>query len=220
MSAGGQGLGGSVAIDPKRTCLPSSFLRTTIRLGTKFVPDGRYGLLQTIDLGQMRRSVGTQACPLKSAELFSRCHGALMFGYFFRVALIGTLALLLVAAPAQAATGTLRVVFTKAGLIGGAGVGWGILTYRGRDYHLRVVGLSLGLTAGASITKFVGEVSYMEDILDFPGTYSAIGTGGALIGGAGGVQLKNDKGVIITLRSVRAGLEIAANVSRVTLAFR
>lgn len=82
------------------------------------------------------------------------------------------------------------------------------------------VGLSLGLTAGASITKFAGDVSYMEDVLDFPGTYSAIGTGGTLIGGAGRVQLKNDKSVIITLRGGRAGFEIAANVSRVTISFR
>jgi hypothetical protein len=33
-------------------------------------------------------------------------------------------------------------------------------------------------------------------------------------------QLKNDKGVIITLRGVRAGMELSANVSRVTFAFR
>jgi hypothetical protein len=143
-----------------------------------------------------------------------------MPGYFSRVTLVGTLALLLAVAPTQAATASLRVVLAKAGLVGGTGVGWGVLTYRGRDYRLRVVAFSLGLTAGASITNFVGDVSNMEDILDFPGTYSATGTGGALIGGVGSVQLKNDKSVIIAVRGVRAGLEIAANVSRVTLAFR
>ena len=30
------------------------------------------------------------------------------------------------------------------------------------------------------------------------------------VGGAGGVQLKNDKGVMISLRGIRAGLELSA----------
>ena len=42
------------------------------------------------------------------------------------------------------------VVFSKAGLIVGAGRGRGVLTYRGRDYLFRVSGLSLGLTVVAS----------------------------------------------------------------------
>jgi hypothetical protein len=40
-----------------------------------------------------------------------------------------------------------------------------------------------------------------------------------LVGGGGGVQLKNEKGVIITLHGVRAGVEFAANLSGIRIAF-
>jgi len=42
-------------------------------------------------------------------------------------------------------------------------------------------------------------------------------TGGALAGGVGGVQLKNDKGVVITLQGPKVGLEASANVTRVVI---
>jgi hypothetical protein len=44
-----------------------------------------------------------------------------------------------------------------------------------------------------------------------------VGTGGALVGGGGGVQLKNDKGVIMTLHGVKAGLEFSANLSGIRI---
>ena len=40
-----------------------------------------------------------------------------------------------------------------------------------------------------------------------------------MVAGGGGVQLKNDKGVIITLHGVRAGLEFGANLSGIRIAF-
>ena len=66
--------------------------------------------------------------------------------------------------PSRAQMGSVRVVFTKVGLIGGAGAGQGILTYRGREYPFRVSGLSLGIAVGAST-----RVSYLQDPRDFPG---------------------------------------------------
>ena len=44
-----------------------------------------------------------------------------------------------------------------------------------------------------------------------------IGAGGALIGGVGGVQLRNDKGVIITLQGAKGGLEVSANITKVVI---
>jgi hypothetical protein len=40
-----------------------------------------------------------------------------------------------------------------------------------------------------------------------------------VIAGGGSVQLKNDKGVIITLHGVRTGLELASNLGGVRIAF-
>jgi hypothetical protein len=119
--------------------------------------------------------------------------------------------------PSQAVTGSVRVTVAKAGFIVGAGGGRGVLTFRHRNYPFTVQGLSLGITAGASVNKLVGRADYINELGDFSGTYSVVGAGAALLGGVGGVQLKNDKGVIITLQGPKAGLEVAANVTKVVI---
>jgi hypothetical protein len=118
------------------------------------------------------------------------------------------------------APGTVNVVFAKAGLIVGAGRGRGVLTYRGRDYPFRVSGLSLGITIGASAMRLTGRVSGLRELRDFSGIYDAVGAGGALVGGMGGVQLTNKKGVMITLQGLEAGLEFAANRSGIRISLQ
>ena len=115
------------------------------------------------------------------------------------------------------AMGDVSVVFARAGLIVGAGRGRGVLTYRGRDYPFRVSGLSLGITAGASAMRLTGRVSGLREVKDFAGPYDAVGGGGALVGGASGVQLTNTKGVMISLQGLAAGLEFAANRSGIRI---
>jgi hypothetical protein len=44
-----------------------------------------------------------------------------------------------------------------------------------------------------------------------------VGAGGALLGGVGGVQLRNAKGVVLSLQGAKAGVEFAANVSKVVI---
>ena len=122
-----------------------------------------------------------------------------------------------VTTPSHAITGIVRVTVAKAGLIVGAGGGKGVLTYRHRNYPFTVQGLSLGLTAGASINKLVGRADYINELGDFSGSYSMVGGGAAVVGGVSGVQLKNDKGVIITLQGAKGGLEVSANITRVVI---
>jgi len=121
--------------------------------------------------------------------------------------------------PSQAKDGYITVTFTKVGLVGGVGAGRGILTFEGHDYPFTVYGLSLGIAAGGSVTQFEGRASYMNKLNDFPGSYRSIGLGGALIGGASGVQLKNKRGVIITLEGAKIGVDVSANLSRIRIAF-
>ena len=116
--------------------------------------------------------------------------------------------------------GQVSVVFAKAGLIVGAGGGRGVLTYRGRDYPFRVSGLSVGVTAGASAMRLTGRVSGLREVKDFAGTYDAVGGGGALVGGAGGVQMTNAKGVTIALQGLTAGMEFAANRSGIRISLQ
>jgi hypothetical protein len=77
----------------------------------------------------------------------------------------------------------------------------------------------LGLTAGVSSTRLDGRAANLHRLSDFAGTYSAVGLGGAWVAGVGGVRLMNGKGVTITLRGNRAGLEIAANLSGIRIEF-
>ena len=77
-----------------------------------------------------------------------------------RLAVIALFAVVLPAASSLAqAPGYVRVKFVKAGVMVGAGGGSGVLTYRGRDYPFRVSGLSLGVTAGASVSRLEGWAS-------------------------------------------------------------
>jgi hypothetical protein len=92
-----------------------------------------------------------------------------------------------------------------------------VLTYRGRDYPFRVSGLSVGLSAGASAMRLTGRVSGLRELKDFSGSYDAVGAGGALVGGFGGVQLTNRKGVTMTLQSAEVGLGFAANRSGIRI---
>jgi hypothetical protein len=116
------------------------------------------------------------------------------------------------------ASGHVQVRFLKAALVAGAGAGSGVLTYRGHRYPFRVTGLSLGVTVGASVGRLEGRAQGLREVSDFAGSYSAVGGGGALAGGAGGVRLQNEKGVVLELRGVRAGMEFAANLSGVYIA--
>jgi hypothetical protein len=125
------------------------------------------------------------------------------------------------ATPSHAqAPGYVSVVFAKAGLIVGAGSGRGVLTYRGHDHPFRVSGLSLGVTIGASAMRLTGRVSGLRELKDFSGVYDAVGAGGALVGGFGGVQLTSKKGVTITLQGAEAGLEFAANRSGIRISLQ
>jgi hypothetical protein len=124
------------------------------------------------------------------------------------------------ASPSRAETGAVRVVLTKGGFIIGVGGGHGVLTFRGRHYPFDVSGMSVGFTIGASTTQLSGHALNLRSPGDIQGTYSVIGAGGALAAGAGGVQLQNEKGVILQLAGGKVGVELSAAVGGVTVALR
>jgi hypothetical protein len=120
-------------------------------------------------------------------------------------------------APSRAETGQVGVVFTKGGFIIGVGGGEGVLVFRGKRYPFTVSGMSVGFTIGASTTKFVGRALNLKGPGSIEGTYSAIGAGGAIAAGAGGVQLQNGNGVILQLSGPKIGAEVSAAVGGVTV---
>ncbi len=125
-----------------------------------------------------------------------------------------------VISPSLADTGLVRAVITKGGFIIGVGGGTGTLVFHGRSYPLSISGMSFGATIGASTTDLRGHAYHMRAPSDIEGTYSAIGAGGALAAGAGGVRLQNAKGVVLELTGVKVGAELSAAVSGVEVRLR
>ncbi|MDN4999331.1 hypothetical protein ACFQZO_00370 [Bradyrhizobium sp. GCM10027634] len=120
-------------------------------------------------------------------------------------------------APARAETGSVAVVFTKGGFIVGVGGGEGVLHLRGKNYPFTVSGMSVGLTVGASTTKFVGRALNLRGPASIEGSYAVGGAGGAVAAGAGAVQLQNANGVILQLSGPKVGAEVSAAVGGVTI---
>ena len=91
----------------------------------------------------------------------------------------------------------------------GIGFSWGsgTLTYKGKDYPVKVSGLSVGKVGitGASAT---GQVYNLKSLRDFDGHYNAGGVGGTLGGGRNKVALKNQNDVQILLASTTRGIDI------------
>jgi hypothetical protein len=135
-------------------------------------------------------------------------------------AVLGMLGAVSLSIPTYAESGSVRVVFTKGGFIIGVGGGQGVLTFRGHHYPFTVSGMSFGATIGASTMDLVGRASNLHSPGDLAGTYSAIGAGAALAGGAGGVALQNARGVVLELHGVKVGLELSASVGGVTITMR
>lgn len=130
-----------------------------------------------------------------------------MLAFVLRPALIALFASALSSPSLAQADGYVKVRFLKAGLMVGGGRGSGVLNFRGRDYPFTVSGFSLGVTAGASVSRLEGRASGIVDVKDFAG-------------GVGGVSLRNEKGIMLLLQGPKAGLEAAANVSRLTIALK
>jgi hypothetical protein len=68
--------------------------------------------------------------------------------------------------------------------------------------------------------RTVGRAFHMHAPGDLAGTYSSIGAGAAVAGGAAGAQLQNANGVILQLHGVKVGAEVSAAVGGVTITMR
>jgi hypothetical protein len=150
--------------------------------------------------------------------MMSALRVAIRFGS--AVLALAALALVSLTSPSQAETGSVHFVVTKAGFIVGVGGGSGTLTFQGKRYPLSVGGVSFGATIGASKTELVGRARNMTRPSDIAGTYSALGAGAAIAGGAGVVTLQNSKGVVLELQGRKVGLEASVAISGMDVSMR
>lgn len=141
---------------------------------------------------------------------------------FVRVGVLAFLALFMagVMSPSQAQTGQVRLEFIKAGWFVGGSLGSGVLTYQGRTYPLNIGGLSAGFTFGASKTTLVGTARNMRSPYDITGTYVAVGAGATAAGGGRIIELRNGKGVRLSLQGASVGLSFDLDLSGMEITFR
>jgi hypothetical protein len=122
-------------------------------------------------------------------------------------------------APSQADTGLVRLTVSKAGFIFGVGGGTGTLNFKGRSYPLSLGGISAG-TIGVAQADLRGRALNMRRPEDIVGTYTAIGAGAALAGGAKGARLQNANGVILEVSGPQVGFEATFGLSGLTISMR
>jgi hypothetical protein len=125
------------------------------------------------------------------------------------------------AAPAaMARTGSVRLELTSAGLVVGVSGGRGTLTFAGRNYPLRIGGVSLGATIGASRAELIGRAYNLRRASDIVGTYSAVSAGAAAAAGGEVIRLRNSRGVILELRGRQIGFKFSVDLSGMQISFR
>ncbi|MCC9000933.1 MAG: DUF1134 domain-containing protein [Candidatus Contendobacter sp.] len=128
---------------------------------------------------------------------------------------MGSLAL--AADAAKKPSGKVTIDETQFGFILGGSAGGGELTFKGKKYPFKIGGLSVGANVGVSRMSAVGEVYDLKNISKFPGTYTKLDASVALGGGVGGLQMKNENGVIMRLESRTQGLQFNLGMSGVTV---
>ena len=126
---------------------------------------------------------------------------------------LGAAAVLCFANLAQAGDGRIGIIIYKAGFIVGVSGGSGTLNYGGKDYALKIGGVSLGATIGASKAELIGTAEGLNKPSDIEGTYTAVQAGVAAAGGAKTAQLKNSKGVVLKVKGQQVGLEFSLDLS-------
>jgi hypothetical protein len=97
----------------------------------------------------------------------------------------------------------------------GIGFSWGsgTLTYKGKNYSVKVNGLSVG-KVGITSSSAYGEVFNLKHLQDFSGHYNvgAAGTRGVtLASGKSGTLMTNQTGVIVRISSTQQG--VAVNIT-------
>ena len=118
--------------------------------------------------------------------------------------------------PDAKATPDAKVRITGKSVSAGVGFSWGsgVLTYKGRDYPFTVSGLSAG-NVGASSADLSGEVLNLKNVDDFNGTFTSAGAGATVGGGAGGMTMKNQNGVVMNVVATTQGLALKLGVDGV-----
>ncbi len=100
----------------------------------------------------------------------------------------------------------------------GVGYSWGSgkLTQAGKEYPLKVEGLTVG-SVGVTKVSAYGKVFKLNKITDINGTYTAVGTGATVGGGGSAIAMQNPNGVIIDLYTTTEGASFSLGAAGVKI---
>jgi len=112
----------------------------------------------------------------------------------------------------QTPSGTILIDETQVMWIVGGDIGGGTLNFQGESYKFKTDGLKLG-GFGVHKVKLTGDVYNLENAGDFAGVYG-VAEAGATLGNAskGDTVMKNDKGVVLHLKSAAQGIALDLGV--------
>jgi hypothetical protein len=114
-----------------------------------------------------------------------------------------------------------RISFEATSLGVGATFSWGRgwLTFKGRNYPIKLDGLGL-VGVGLSKVRAFGKVYNLKHPNDLAGTYAKAEAGGAFIEGAKGFVARSNKGVVIELTAEQSGVsfEVGGGTFTITMA--
>jgi len=117
-------------------------------------------------------------------------------------------------------SGTVEMSQVQAAFIASGNTGNGTLRFQGKSYPFTVSGLGVG-GIGVSTLDAVGEVYDLAKADDFEGAYVQGRYGFALGEESGGaLWLKNDKGVVMRLKTKRTGLMLSLGGDEVVVTFK
>jgi hypothetical protein len=120
----------------------------------------------------------------------------------------------------QTPDGTVEMHEVQAAYIGSGSEGAGVLFFRGVEYPFTVGGLGIG-GIGLSTVEATGEVYYLRELAQFPGTYGQARYGFAIgTASAGDLWLQNETGVIMHLKAKRTGLMLSLGGDAVLISMR
>ena len=115
---------------------------------------------------------------------------------------------------------TIEIKQWKVGFIIGGGGGSGELKFEGKSYPLDITGLRIGAMAGIAKADLTGDVYHLTEPKDIEGGYTAAEAGIAVGLGGDAWALKNEKGVVLKLSGSQKGIEIALDLSGMTITLK
>jgi hypothetical protein len=110
------------------------------------------------------------------------------------------------------------IEFSGGSVAAGIGYTWGggTLLYQGKEYFLKVDGLTI-VHVGVSGYTASGAVYHLTKLTDIGGVYTAVSAGVAVAGGATATTMKNDHGVVIEMTATHTGLNFQLGPQGMTI---